>query len=101
MNHKRLRREEVLEVLHRYKQEFERRYGVTALGVFGSVARNDATETSDVDVVVRLRDPDLFSLVHIKETLEQEFDGPVDIIHYRERMNAFLKSRIDQEAIYV
>ena len=101
MNHKRLRREEVLEVLHRYKQEFERRYGVTALGVFGSVARDDATETSDVDVVVRLRDPDLFSLVHIKETLEQAFDGPVDIIHYRERMNAFLKDRIDQEAIYV
>ncbi len=63
-------------------------YGVTVLGVFGSAARDDATELSDVDVVLRMREPDLFSLVHIKETLQQTFGRSV---RCRERMNAYLK----------
>jgi len=56
---------------------------------------------SDVDVVVQMRDPNLFVLVYVKEELEEALHEHVDIIHYRERMNAFLKRRIDQEAVYV
>jgi len=40
-------------------------------------------------------------MVHIKEALEGECRTRVDIVHYREKMNAFLKNRIDQEAVYV
>jgi uncharacterized protein len=67
----------------------------------GSIARDEATKSSDVDMVVKMRDPDLFSLVHIKETLEYAFHGWVNIVHYRDRMNAFLKNRIDRDAVYV
>jgi predicted nucleotidyltransferase len=101
MSNKRLRRAEALAVLNRHKDEFERVYGVTALGLFGSVAREEATDLSDVDVVLRMREPDLFSLVHIRETLQQAFGRGVDVVHYRERMNAYLKQRIDLEAVYV
>ena len=101
MSAKRLQRAEALAVLKRHKEEFERVYGVTALGVFGTAARDDATESSDVDVVLRMREPDLFSLVHIKETLQLAFGRGVDVVHYRQRMNAYLKQRIDQEAVYV
>jgi len=51
-------REAVLRVLRRYKQDFERLYGVTALGLFGSLARGEATPASDVDVVVCMRERD-------------------------------------------
>jgi uncharacterized protein len=95
-----LSRQQVLELLRSYKHEFEQEYGVTALGVFGSVARQEATAVSDVDVVVRMREPDLFFLVHMKEKLETALGGHVDIVHYRERMNPFLKKRIDREAVY-
>lgn len=101
MSGKHLRREDALEALRRHKGEFERLYGVTKLGVFGSVARDEATEESDVDVVVRLREPKLFSIVRIKEDLEAELGRHVDIIHYREQMNFFLKMRIDRDAVYV
>lgn len=94
-------RDEALAVLKGFKDEFAERYGISALGIFGSVARAQATETSDVDVVVKMRDPNLFTLVHVKETLEEALHEHVDIVHYRERMNGFLKSRIDREAIYV
>jgi len=39
---------------------FERDYGVKRIGVFGSFARNEADETSDVDIVVEMTEPDLF-----------------------------------------
>ncbi len=62
---------------------------------------HEATKSSDVDVAVKMREPDLFSFVHIKETLEDAFHGRVDIVYYRDRMNAFLKNRIDRDAVYV
>ena len=96
-----IHRDETLEVLRRFKGEFEERYGITALGIFGSVAREQATGTSDVDVVVKMREPNLFTLVHVKETLEEALHERVDIVHYRERMNGLLKRRIDGEALYV
>jgi hypothetical protein len=51
--------------------------------------------------VVELEDPDMFNLISIKQDLEEELSRPVDIVRYRERMNAFLKAKIEKEAIYV
>ena len=51
MSDKRLQRAEALAVLKRHKEEFGREYGVTVLGLFGSAARDDATESSDCCVV--------------------------------------------------
>ena len=94
-------RDETLDILRRSKGDLAERYGITALGIFGSVARGQQQATSDVDVVVKMRDPNLFVLVHVKEELEEALHEHVDIVHYRERMNTFLKHRIDQEAVYV
>ena len=58
-------------------------------------------ESSDIDVVVELGTPDMFFLIGIKQELEEQLHCPVDIVRYREKMNTFLKSRIDQEALYV
>jgi predicted nucleotidyltransferase len=43
----------------------------------------------------------MFCLIGIKQDLEEKFHRPVDIVRYRDRMNAFLKKRIDNDAIYV
>jgi predicted nucleotidyltransferase len=51
--------------------------------------------------VVLLEKQDLFNLIGIKQDLEEQLSTPVDIISYREKMNRFLKRRIDAEAIYV
>jgi uncharacterized protein len=94
-------RETVLQELQKLKPELEKRYGVTKIGIFGSIARNEIHEDSDVDVVVEMNEPDLFYMVHIKETLEERFRMPVDVIRYRVMMNKYLKARIDRDAVYV
>ena len=57
--------------------------------------------TSDIDVVVELDRPDMFSLIGIKQDLEALLNMPVDIVRYRENMNKFLKKRIDADARYI
>jgi len=44
-----MRRDKVLNILMKHKQELRDRYGVTRLGIFGSVARDEAAESSDVE----------------------------------------------------
>jgi hypothetical protein len=100
MNKRVLSRDTALADLRKRQAEFERLYGVTKIGIFGSLARGETREGSDVDVVVEMRRPDLFYVVHIKETLEKDFQRPVDIIRYRRTMNPRLKARIDREARY-
>ena len=92
---------EIIEILRAYKKELAKKYGIIEIGVFGSVARDEVGKDSDVDVVVRISNPDLFMLVGIKNELEERFQRSVEIVAYSENMNQFLKKRIDGEAAYV
>lgn len=92
---------DVLSVLRKMKPVLREKYGVTHLGVFGSVARNEATAESDVDIVFEIEKPNLFTSIHTKDDLEAELNRRVDLIHYRERMNKHLKARVERDAVYV
>ncbi len=96
-----LDKKQVLDILKQYKSEHANDYGITQLGVFGSVARDDANENSDVDVVIQLKKPNLFALSNIRQELEERLKKHVDIIRVRDRMNQFLKEQIFKEAVYV
>jgi predicted nucleotidyltransferase len=91
----------VLQLLSDYKRTRGPHHGIRSLGIFGSMARDQAAPASDVDIVVQLETPDPYTLVHIREELEAVLHLPVDIVRYRERMNPFLKARIDREGKYV
>ena len=75
--------------------------GVISLGIFGSVARGQMRDDSDIDICVKTQTPDPFMIVHIKEDIEHSLKRRVDIVRIREKMNPFLKKRIDEEGIYV
>ncbi|NOQ22488.1 MAG: nucleotidyltransferase [Candidatus Aegiribacteria sp.] len=92
--------EKTLAVLRKLKPLLRERFGIIRLGVFGSVARNEAEKDSDVDIVVEMP-PDLYAMVHAKEQLEEALHAPVDLVRYRSRMNSLLKERIEREAVYV
>ena len=91
---------EYLQLLQAYELQSAIRYGISRIGIFGSVARGEQQEGSDVDVYVELSSPDLFSLVHIKDELQQLFGCPVDVVRLRDNMNELLKRSIIEEGIY-
>ena len=94
-------KKEILRTLSEFQKSKQDELGIVRIGVFGSAARGPITDESDVDVVVELTNPDLLVLIGIKQELEDLLHHQVDIVRYRENMNAFLKQRIDQEAVYV
>ena len=96
-----MKRDEIIMSLRWFKEMNKDRYEIIRIGIFGSAARDNMKEQSDIDVVVELGKPNLFYLIGIKQDLEEKFHRTVDIVRYREKMNAFLKGRIDKEAVYV
>jgi len=91
----------VLEQLRRFQQARGADFRVSRLGVFGSVARDEAGAESDVDIVFETDDPNLFRTAHLRQELEDWLGRPVDIVRLRPTMNAALRERILREARYV
>lgn len=54
-----------------------------------------------MDIVYEMSRPNLFTVVHLKEELENVLHCPVDLVRYRERMNPLLKKRIERDGVYV
>ena len=92
---------EILHLLAIYKLTAERKYGIDRIGVFGSVARDEQTEFSDVDICYEGKAPSVLTLDIIQTELEQLLGCRVDLVRVRENMNSLLKRRIQQEALYV
>ena len=96
-----MNRNEILEALRRFKEINADRYKIASIGLFGSGARDNRNEKSDIDVVVVLSKMDALNLIGIKQDLEERFRCHVDVVRYREKMNPFLQKRIEREAVYV
>jgi len=96
-----LTREDILMILRDNKERFAEKYGVTKLGLFGSFARNEATEESDVDVCVEVVEPTYDKMFDLWEEITEKTARSVDIVHVRRGMNGFLRKRIKRDAIYV
>ncbi len=94
-------RSDIIQTLRVFKEQHAEEYGIQLMGVFGSVARDEATIDSDIDIVVKIKIPNPYIIVHIKEEIAEQLQLPVDIIRLRDKMNPFLKKRIEQDVVYV
>ena len=71
---------EYLTKIRQFKQQFAEKYGIISIGIFGSVARGEQHEESDLDVFVELKDPDPFIMFDIKEELERICNCKIDLL---------------------
>ena len=75
------------------------RYGASNLAVFGSVARDQATESSDVDLLVDLpAGTSLFQHAELKQDIEGLLQHNVDLIR-RRNLKPTLRERVEAEAV--
>ena len=92
---------EYITLLQSYMQQNASKYGILRMGIFGSVARNEHTDVSDVDVYVEGQLHGFFALAGIKQDLEELLGCKVDIVRLRDKMDSFLLEKILKEGIYV
>jgi predicted nucleotidyltransferase len=96
-------KEYIINYLKEHKDEFSQKFGITKLGLFGSYAKNEATENSDIDILIELEKN--LSDIHDKKsafrhTLESFFNLKVDIA--REKyLKPLAKEEILKEVVYV
>lgn len=93
--------DEIIAILRKFKDEFGEKYGIEKLGLFGSVVRGEQKEDSDVDVCVQLQDPDYFTRMEIKESLEQRLEIKVDVVSLSAMMRTLFRNHIEKDAIYI
>jgi len=94
-----LNQNQILASLRTYKESHFKEYGIEEIGIFGSYARDEAKEESDVDVFVRLKHSNLFLLSRIRIELEELLGVHTDVVQLRDKMNMYLKKHIEKEAI--
>jgi len=90
-----------MNILQRFKQEHGDEYGIKSIGIFGSVARNEHTEESDVDVLVEAPEMDLFTRIRVRNQLEEMMGAPVDLVTKSKFMRPRFKARVEREVVYV
>ena len=91
-------KEQILRTLHEQRALLNRRYPVRRLALFGSWARGDAREDSDVDILVEV-DPSIgMAFVELAEELERALGRHVDLVSRRAIKPAYWK-RIEPELI--
>ena len=93
-------RNEYIHLLRSQEAVLRQDYGIRSLRLSGSVAREQQTEHSDIDVCVEM-DPQPFVRLHVKDYLERLLGCSVDVIRKHQHMNSFLLNQIDKEGIYV
>ena len=94
-------RDEILVLLRAHKPVLERRFGVVDLALFGSFARDSATASSDIDILVRFDGPATSkryfgAQFYIEDLLGRSVDLVTDSALRRE-----LRPFVEQEAIHV
>lgn len=95
-----LDRTQTIEKLKSTRQYLSEHYGVSSMLLFGSVARNEQKEGSDVDVCVEMI-PNLFNRAGVKVYLEELLGCSVDVVRFRDGMNQLLKKQILKYGIRV
>jgi len=76
-------KEEVLKILQQEKPDLVRRYGVKRLALFGSYARDDQGEDSDVDILVEV-DPSIgLGFVELAERIEGALGVRAEVVSRR------------------
>ena len=93
--------EEILSILDHTKPELERRFGVRRIGLYGSYAHGTQTESSDIDLIVELKEPRFDALAGLYIYMEQVLGREVDIRRLSKKIDTPFMRRIERDALFV
>lgn len=92
---------EILELLREFKRTSGEKYGIEKLALFGSAARGEQHDGSDIDVCVKFRKTTFRIYMAMMEELENLFRAKVDLVTLHGNMRELFRKNIEHDAIYV
>ena len=92
---------EVLQMLAQQKPWLLATYQITRLGIFGSYARGDQRDESDIDILVEYDNaPSLYRLIELRDYLSELFAIKVDVVT-RNGLKERIRAKVLSEVIYL
>jgi len=92
---------EYLNKLRQFKKQYSSEYGIERIGIFGSVARGEHKENSDIDIYYEGKSLGLKSLVEFPMQLEKFFGVHVDVVRKHNNLRPAFVKRIMNDVVYV
>jgi predicted nucleotidyltransferase len=93
-------KKDCIEKLKNSKNVIVEKFGVRSMKLFGSVARNEQKETSDVDVCVDM-EPSLLKRSGLKIYLEEVLNCKVDVLRNHKNMDPYITQQINKDGILI
>lgn len=94
-------RQDILNRLKSIKGDVVREYSVKSVGVFGSVARDEQTDRSDIDLLVEFSRPVGFvTFMRLEHFLSEQLGKPVDLVT-SDSLKPVIRDDVLAEVIYV
>ena len=90
----------IVKKLKQHKPELERKYPISSIGVFGSYARGEATNESDIDIAVEIDGNMGLNFVAMADEIEALFGIKTDVIPKRSIKPEYLHN-IEKDMVHV
>ena len=94
-------KDECIILLKKYMDVLRSKYGIVSLSLFGSTARGEQKEGSDIDLFVDTETPNPFLLMDAKDFLESATGSSIDIVRNHQNLNPRLRKRIMKDGIFI
>ena len=94
--------EEIKKELVKHKEEIRKKYGVRILGIFGSYARGEQKEVSDIDILVEIESPIGLKFFELWDDLEAILGVKIDLLTVKAvKQKPLLWESIKEDLVYV
>ena len=92
---------EIKEILRRHKEILKKKYKVKSIAIFGSYARGEQKDTSDIDILVEFyKTPDLIEFVDLKYYLEDILGIKVDLVT-KNALHPMIREEVLKDSEYI
>ena len=90
--------QEYINLIREHQTELQEQFGITSMRLFGSLARGEQHEGSDVDLFVTMP-PKMFNYIQAAQYLEQLLGCSVDLIRDHQNLRSFFREQIERDGI--
>lgn len=91
----------IINFLKNKKEFLKEEFGVTDISLFGSFARGEENDESDVDVLIEMEDPTFSKLAGVSIYLEESFDRKISLVRKHDHLKPKFIKIISRDLINV
>ncbi|HFU76972.1 MAG TPA: hypothetical protein ENK68_00520 [Epsilonproteobacteria bacterium] len=98
-----MQKQDILNYLESNQEYYQNQFGVQFIGLFGSFARDEANENSDIDILYKIEKDkklSIFKYLKLNKQLEDFFHKKIDLVR-DETLKPKIKSYIQKDLTYV